>query len=207
MQMKLLIFVLIAATIALAGCNLTNPSSAPVAGDQSASLSKSPSGNVGLPGRATILRLLGTAKAYEGFVPDIDGDGVDDPALCFDIDLLDASGRKIGTATDCLSQIESVGDGMALVGTTIFNLPNGSFTTRGSTTVQPITTTAATPATHTTGAVPMDGDNGVIAGTGAYEHFRAQARLSGAVNLSKLQSDDEISFDCLFAITPLQRVK
>jgi hypothetical protein len=205
--MKQLIFVLMIATVALVGCNLTDPSSAPVAGDQSASLAKSSSGNVGLPGSAAVLRLLGTATAYESLVPDIDGDGVDDPALCFDVDLLDASGRKIGTATDCLSKIESVGEGLALVGTTIFNLPNGSFTTRGNTTVQPITTTAATPVTHTTGAVPMDGDNGVIAGTGAYNQFRAQARLSGAVNLSKLESEGEISFDCLFAITPLQGLR
>ena len=201
--MKQLIFVLMVATIAFVGCDLTDPSSAPVADNQSASFAESPSGNVGLPGRATVLRLLGTGTAYDGFVPDIDGDGVDDPATCFDVDLLDASGRKIGTATDCLSNIEAVGGGLALVGTTIFNLPNGSFTTRGNTTVQPITTTAATPVTHTTGAIPMDGDNGVIAGTGAYEGFRAQARLSGAVNLSKLDSDGEISFDCLFSITPL----
>ena len=205
--MKQLILVLMVTTIALAGCNLTTPSSEPAAGDQSASLAMSPSGNAGLPGKATVLRLLGTATAYDGFVPDIDGDGVDDPALCFDVDLLDASGRKIGTATDCLSKIESVGGGLALVGTTIFNLPNGSFTTRGYTTVQPITTTAATPVTHTTGAVPMNGDNGVIAGTGAFVQFRAQARLSGAVNLSKLDSDGEISFDCLFAIMPLQDLR
>ncbi len=201
--MKQLTFILIAATVALMGCNLTDSSNAPVAGDQSPSLSAS-FGNVGLPGRATVLRLLGTGTAYDGFVPDIDGDGVDDPALCFDVDLLDASGHKIGTATDCLSNIEAVDGGLALVGTTIFNLPNGSFTTRGNTTVQPITTTAATPVTHTTGAIPMDGDNGVIAGTGVYEGFRAQARLSGAVNLSKLDSDGEISFDCLFAIIPLK---
>ncbi|MCK4774580.1 MAG: hypothetical protein KAT30_07330 [Candidatus Krumholzibacteria bacterium] len=201
--MKQLTFILIAATVALMGCNLTDSSNAPVAGDQSQSLSAS-FGNVGLPGRATVLRLLGTGTAYDGFVPDIDGDGVDDPALCFDVDLLDASGHKIGTATDCLSNIEAVDGGLALVGTTIFNLPNGSFTTRGNTTVQPITTTAATPVTHTTGAIPMDGDNGVIAGTGVYEGFRAQARLSGAVNLSKLDSDGEISFDCLFAIIPLK---
>ena len=201
--MKQLTFILIAATVALMGCNLTDQSNAPVASDQSVSLTEFSSGNVGLPGRATVLRLLGTATEYDSFVPDIDGDGVDDPALCFDVDLLDASGHKIGTATDCLSNIEAVGGGLALVGTTIFNLPNGSFTTRGNTTVQPITTTAATPVTHTTGAIPMDGDNGVIAGTGVYEGFRAQARLSGAVNLSKLDSDGEISFDCLFGITPL----
>jgi hypothetical protein len=49
----------------------------------------------------------------------------------------------------------------------------------------------------------MDGANGVIQGTGAYTRLRAQVRLSGAVNLSRLDSDNLISFDCLFAITPL----
>jgi len=201
--MKRLIFVLTAATIALMGCNVTDPDDSPAVETPSGALDQAPAGNSGLPGKATVLRLLGTATAYESTVADIDGDNVDDAALCFDVDLLDASGRVIGTATDCLSNIESVGGGLALVGTTTFNLPNGSFTTRGSTTVQPITTTAPTPVTHTTGAIPIDGDDGVIAGTGAYAHFSAQARLSGAVNLSKLDSDGQISFDCLFAIAPL----
>ena len=146
---------------------------------------------------------MGTGEAYEALVPDIDGDGNEDAALCFDVDLLDASGRKIGTATDCLSNITAVDGGLALVGTTIFRLPNGTFTTRGSTTVQPITTDGPTPVTHTTGAVPVDGDNGVISGTGVYEQFRAQVRLAGAVNRSLLDSNGLITFDCLFAITPL----
>jgi hypothetical protein len=152
----------------------------------------------------SVLRLVGDAPAYEGTVADIDGDGVDDPAVCFDLDILDATGRKIGTATDCLSDITPVGDGMKLVGTTIFRFDNGTFVTRGHTTVQPVTTDVPTPITHTTGAIPMDGDNGVIAGTGAYRNFRAQARLSGAVNLSNLDSEGRIAFDCLFAITPLR---
>ena len=120
--MKRIIVALFAINLGLAGCNLSGPS------DESAAKEEQPvftaaagSGNAGLPGRATVLRLLGTGEAYEGFVPDIDGDGNDDAALCFDVDLLDASGRKIGTATDCLSNITPVGGGLALVGTTIFH--------------------------------------------------------------------------------------
>jgi hypothetical protein len=202
--MKRIIVVLFAVNLGLAGCNLSGPS------DESAAKEEQPvfaaaagSGNAGLPGRATVLRLLGTGEAYDGFVPDIDGDGNEDAAVSFDIYLPDASGRKVGTATDCLSNITPVGDGLALVGTTIFRLPNGTFIARGSTTVQPVTTNAPTPITHTTGAVPMNGDNGVISGTGAYTQFRAQVRLAGAVNLSQLDSDGLITFDCLFAISPL----
>ena len=201
--MKQLIFLLTAATLALTGCNPTEPADTSTSNDPSVGVALAASGNSGLPGRATVLRLRGTGTAYAGTVADIDGDGGDDDATCFDIDLYDASGRKIGTATDCLSNIQGVGDGMALVGTTTFNLPNGSFTTRGHTSVQPVTTGGPTPATHVTGAIPMDGDNGVISGTGVYEGFRAQVRLSGAVNLSRLDSDGEITFDCLFAMIPL----
>jgi hypothetical protein len=157
-----------------------------------------------LPGRGSVLRLLGDAVAYEDTVPDIDGDEVDDPALCFDVDVFDASGRKVGTATDCLSDITGVGDGMSLVGTTFFRLNNGTFVARGHTTVQPITTSAPTPITHTTGAVPMAGANGILSGTGAYSGFEAQVRLSGAVNLSRLDAEGRIAFDCLFAVTPLR---
>ena len=156
-----------------------------------------------LPGSGTVVRLVGDAVAYEGTVPDIDGDEVDDPALCFDVDVLDAAGRKIGTATDCLSNIENVGGGMALVGTTTFRLANGTFVSRGYTTVQPVTTSEPTPITHTTGAIPMEGADGILSGTGAYRNFQAEVRLSGAVNLSRLASDGRITFDCLFAITPL----
>ena len=158
-------------------------------------------GNVGLPGRGATLRLKGVGHAYDGMVPDIDGDGVDDPALCFDVDLYDSAGMKIGTATDCLSDITDVGGGLALVGTTIFNLPNGTFVTRGNTTVQPLTTGVASPATHITGAIPEDGSNGVLHGTRAFEGFEAQVRLSGAVNMADL-GDGIIVFDCLFMVSP-----
>ncbi len=200
--MKRILILVSAIMISASACSDNTPLS-PDTSDTSTLKAQHRSGGAGLPGRGTVLRLAGTDVAYPDMVMDIDGDGQQDDALCFDVDLLDASGRIIGTATDCLSQITPVEGGLALVGTTTFNLPNGTFTARGYTTVQPLTTTMPSPATHTTGAVPMPGTNGVIHGTGAYENFQAEVRLSGAVNLSRLDSHGEITFDCLFSVLPL----
>ena len=210
--MKRVSLLILAIVFSLAACNFDSPSSSDgsedqvskgdVTGDSEESFGRWFSGT-GLPWRGTVLRVVGTGVAYEGTVMDIDGDGEDDPATCFDIELFNAAGKKVGTATDCLSEITPSGDGLALIGTTIFHLSNGTFIARGHTTVQPLTTTPASPATHTTGAVPMPGTNGVIHGTGAYKNFRAEVRLGGAVNLSRLDSDGEITFDCLFSVLPL----
>ena len=208
MKRLTLTLALVLATALSYGCAEDNPtlphgSSTQGANDLELAAGSSPLAGGAVPRRGVVIRLLGDAEGYEGTVSDIDGDGVDDPAVCFDVDILDASGKKIGTATDCLSEITPVDGGLALVGTTIFRLQNGTFTSRGYTTVQPVTTNAPTPATHTTGAIPMDGANGIIAGTGAFKNFQAQVRLSGAVNLSRLESDGRIAFDCLFAVSPL----
>ena len=34
-------------------------------------------------GKHLVLNLIGTGNMYEGLVPDIDGDNIDDPAICF----------------------------------------------------------------------------------------------------------------------------
>jgi hypothetical protein len=204
--MKRITVALLVVIFAISGCSGDDPTSStlPFESEKSQLLVASKVvGNSGLPGKAVVLRLMGTGQAYGGMVPDIDGDGEDDPATCFDVDLYSADGKKIGTATDCLSEITPAGEGLALIGTTIFHLPNGTFVSRGHTTVQPVTTGVPTPATHITGAVPVDGSNGVLYGTGAYAGFAAQVRLSGAVNMSQLDSDGLITFDCLFAITPM----
>ena len=154
--MKRILIISVAIIFSVSACSGDTPLS-PDINDTSNLKAMHRSGNTGLPGKGTVLRLVGTAVARQGKVMDIDGDGQEDDALCFEVDLLDAGGKKIGTAIDCLSAITPVGDGMALVGTTIFNLPNGTFIARGYTTVQPLTTTVPSPATHTTGAVPMPG--------------------------------------------------
>ena len=203
--MKKLALMMTVLVIALSGCSesetITGSPLAENETDQTSEFAKA-SGNVGLPGRGAVLRLVGVGHGYAGMVPDIDGDGEDDPATCFDVDLMDSKGRKIGTATDCLSNITEVGGGLSIVGTTIFHLSNGTFVTRGNTTVQPITTDGPTPATHVTGAIPVDGTNGVLYGTRACADFEAQVRLSGAVNMSQIDNGI-IVFDCLFAVSPL----
>ena len=201
--MKRLYLLMIALVFSVAACDSDSPTSVEQGIQRSDEGSTLDFAAAGLPGHATVLRLVGTGVAYDSMVPDIDGDGEDDGALCFDIDLLDASGRIIGTATDCLSEITSVDGGLALVGTTIFNMANGTFMSRGNTTVQPLTTTEPSPASHTTGAIPMPGTNGVLSGSGAYRNLQAEVRLSGAVNLTKLESMGEITFDCLFSVRPL----
>lgn len=144
--------------------------------------------------------LRGTSLGVPDLVPDIDGDGQDDPAMCFDLDLVDLkSGRTIGSATDCLSNITPVGDGLALVGTTYFHFPEGVLVTRGLTSVQP-TTIGSPDFTHITGGIPVHDENSVLMGTGRFHKASGAARLSGAVNLSALDSDGLITFDCIFII-------
>lgn len=68
--------------------------------------------------------------------------------------------------------------------------------------VQPVT--VETPgSSHIAGAIPLPSENNVIEGTGRYADFRASVRLSGAVDLSALESDGKVTFDCLFVVNPL----
>lgn len=147
------------------------------------------------------VRLVGTGEAYDGnpLFDAFDLPLVD--ALCFDIDLVDIkTGRVIGTASDCLSDIS--GDpvnGLALTGTTFFNFPGGTLITRGLTSVQPILH-GSPDFTHITGAIPQPGDDNVIYGDGKFSGASGTARLSGTVNLSELESDGLITFDCIFVL-------
>ena len=51
--------------------------------------------------------------------------------------------------------------------------------------------------THVTGA---NGDGGIQYGTGRFGNAAGDARLSGLVDLSRLVTDGEITFDCLFVV-------
>lgn len=161
-------------------------------------------------GKPLVLRLFGTG---EGRVKtDSDPSAVPDDALCFDVDLFDATtNRQVGTATDCLSEVDIIGTDpggspiIRLRGTTVFDFGRGNrFVTQGLTTVQP-TTHGSDPVTHITGAIPDPGSNGVIDGEGRFDGFAAEARLSGAVNLAELGDGvgGFITFDCIFVINPM----
>ncbi len=149
-----------------------------------------------------LFNLKGTGEMYEDFVPDIDGDGSDDPAMCFDLEVFDLkTGIKVGNGTDCLSNVEESGEGVQLVGTTYFNTYFGTLVTRGVTTVKPGNPESIGDKSHITGSAPSGG-NDVINGTGWFRNASGSARLSGMVDMSGFAGGvgDPIIFDCLFVV-------
>lgn len=147
-------------------------------------------------GKLLTLNLKGTGAAYTAAIPVIGGTGTTE-ATCFDVQLYNLStGFQIGTATDCLADIEPIGEALKLVGTTFFNFTGGAqLVTRGNTTVQPMLH-GKNNFTHTTGA-EASGGNDILSGTRQYKNAKGSVRLSGLVNLDV---DGEITFDCLFVI-------
>lgn len=143
-----------------------------------------------------VVALRGTAVAQQRTIPQTPQGST--TANCFDLALVDvAKNEVIGTATDCLSDFGPD----AITGTTIFHFREGTLTTRGRTTVQPISSSALpSPSTHITGSIPVPNTNQVLSGTGKFRDKSATVRLSGAVNLMRLASHNEITFDCLFVI-------
>jgi hypothetical protein len=154
----------------------------------------------GPTGHDLVVALRGTAEGVPQEIPETD-EGTTQ-GLCFTVDLVDlATGNVIGDATDCLADIvPDAGGGMALTGTTFFNFPGGTVVARGRTTVQPILD-GSVDFTHITGAIPSEGDNSVLSGTGRFNGAEGPVRLSGAVNLSKLDSEGKITFDCIFTLS------
>ncbi|MFC1712318.1 hypothetical protein ACFL6S_01550 [Candidatus Poribacteria bacterium] len=159
-------------------------------------------------GQDLVVQLKGTADAELRDFPDgiPNTPGGESNGLCFDIDLIDLkTGKVVGTATDCLSEITPVGaeGGVKLIGTTIFRFKNGMIVSRGATTVQPVTTDppTPTPVTHITGAIPVPGTNSILHGTKRYSKATGSVRLSGSVDMSSFAGEGTpITFDCLFVI-------
>ena len=146
-----------------------------------------------------VLALRGSDIGFDSTVPDIDGDGQDDAALCFELDLINLTNDKvIGTALDCLSEINAVGDGLALIGTTVFNFKRGTVITQGETTVQP-KTHGGRGFTNYTGA--RSNKNAVVGGDGIFAGARGSSQLSGAVKITPLADGRlRIKFDCFFVL-------
>jgi len=147
-----------------------------------------------------IVKLAGTGSMYKKPLEDFD-----EEAMCFDIDLIDMkNGNIVGTATDCLSDVQPFGDGVKLIGTTFFKLPEGILITRGKVSVQPALeetkSESGLPFTHITGA--SSEGNTIIAGTGVFEGSTGNVRLSGMVDMSEfaMNEGDLLTFNCLFEI-------
>ncbi len=144
------------------------------------------------------VRLVGTAEMFVGDSLFTEFGLAPEGALCYDVDLVDVkSGDVIGSATDCLTNINPMGSGVALTGTTFFFFPGGTVVSRGLTTVQP-TLHGSSGFTHITGAVPQPGDNSVVYGDGKFKNASGPVRLSGAVNLTNFPA--AATFDCVFVL-------
>ena len=147
-----------------------------------------------------IVKLAGTGSMYKMTMP-----GFDEEAMCFDIDLIDMKSSDIvGTAIDCLSDVQSKANGISLIGTTFFRLPEGILITRGKVSVQPVLEETISESgqtyTHITGA--SSSGNTIITGTGIFADSSGNARLSGMVDMSSfaMNEGDLLTFNCLFEI-------
>lgn len=144
-----------------------------------------------------VLNLVGTSSMYKMQVP-----GLDEEAMCFDVDLYNARNKYVGSATDCLSDVQPKANGLTILGTTFFYLPQGTIVTRGKISIQPVleetTLASGQQATHLTGA--SSEGNTIIEGTGIYADTTGNIRLSGLVDMShfEMNEGDVISFNCLF---------
>ncbi len=152
-------------------------------------------------GTQLVLQLRGTGIAEERTF-DTTGDGVPDTtAPCFDAAVFDpATGLQIGTGSDCLDVQSNDNGNIQLTGYGFFTLDGGTLVVKGNTTVRPVLQTTIRDGiefTHITGA---NGDDGVLYGDGRYLGATGGVRLSGQVDMSRLMSDNEIYFDCLFVV-------
>lgn len=194
--MRRIILLLTLATLSLTGCDLVHQ--LPDPGDDDSDPITTPTPEK----RPMILNLKGTAEGEPRMLM-IDGEQTE--ANCFTVDLFDLSmNKKVGQATDCLTvEQDEQTSGLEVIGTTIFDFGEGnSFTSRGLTSVQP-TTHGSPDFTHITGAIPPEGENSIIEAMGRFSGLEARVRLSGAVDMSRISSDNMVSFDCIFVVHPL----
>lgn len=174
--------------------------------------------NVALADERLTLNFRGSDTAEPRVVPDSLGLGPNANGLldanCFTTDVYDlATGDRLGTAADCLSEIAMGGDtasgsGVQVIGTTIFELDGrGRMVIQGLTSVQPVnwaTTNGDERFTHITGANSPDdatvNGTGLFANTGDFAGTEARVRLSGQVDLSQA-GEGRITFDCIFVVS------
>jgi hypothetical protein len=153
-------------------------------------------------GKPMVLNFKGTAKAEPKKVT---LEGKQQEAKCFTTDLIDLSRNEVvGKGTDCLVvKPDDKYAGFEVMAQTTFDFGNGdTFVTQGRTSVQPKTHGLAD-FTHITGAMPPEGENTLVKATGRFKGLEANVRLSGLVDMSKMKSQDQVRFDCLFVVEPL----
>jgi hypothetical protein len=159
------------------------------------------------PDALPVIAFVGTDVGEVRAIPPLGIDGVADEGLCFDVDMFDAAtGERLGQGTDCITVLDDAadGNGIQLIGTGTFEFSNGRIVARGKTSVRPkIPGHGSEPVTHSTMGIPTPGENSILEATGDFAGLQASVRLGGAVDLSRLATDNEITFDCLWNFKPM----
>ena len=136
---------------------------------------------------------------------------------CFELPVFDVeSNNQVGIGVDCLNIFAGDASGAMIEAITFFFLPRGTLVNHGCTSVRPFFEGVGdSGVTHMTGSIgpaefggtnppaagECEGANGIAYTTKGMSKFSDGAvRLSGAVNLSNLGSD-EITFSCLFVLS------
>ena len=171
-----------------------------------------------------VVKMFGTGTAgivSEKSLKGIESTGIDVSGLtCFELPGLDpVSGRKLAVVVDCIRPINTDGDlkgeGLQVEAYNFFFFHNGTVVNHDCNSVRPFFEgTGDAGVTHMTGSIPPSEFNkatgvngpeactvnqGIIYGAGAYKNVVGDARLSGAVNLSKF-SEGTITFSCLYVL-------
>jgi hypothetical protein len=137
-------------------------------------------------------------------------------SMCFGgIHIIDKkSGLIVGEANDCLSNVQDNNGALQVFGTTFLNFFGAddvhTLIVQGNISVQPVTVPAKTAwgmkVTHITGSSNEAGNNAVIGGSGFFEGATGTGRISGMVDMSKIDhpTDPHIVFSCMLSVTDLQ---
>ena len=145
-----------------------------------------------------VIEFVGTAQ---GETREVDGR----PMECFDLDVIDPrTGRVIGEGSDCLDLNDIAGDPttgpFAISNIQFFHLQGGFVKSSLRTTISPVVEASSPGNTHITGDAP---GGAILEGTGRFRRLEGGvARLSGAVNMSQFFSNNIITFNCIFVLSP-----
>jgi hypothetical protein len=151
---------------------------------------------------ARVVQMKGKAVGETRTIPAIEATGTTE-GNCFDVALLDPKNQnRLGTATRCFTDVQTVQDGLALTETTFLQFQEGTIAARSRATIQPILDDSAE-MTHLIGAVPESFVTNLLDehSTETYRGIPGSLRYGGVVNLSNFREKNELTFDDLAFIT------
>jgi Putative peptidoglycan binding domain len=151
-----------------------------------------------------VLHLKGKAIGATRNIPRVEATGTDE-GNCFDVEMIDPKDHtRIGSATRCFTDIQTVEDGFAATETTFLNFHDGVIVARNRTTIQPILDgDGAAEMTHIIGTVPTPSATNLLVehSTGRYQGMPGSLRLGGVVGLNHFKDNNEITFDEMAMVT------